>query len=235
MLSSQASRACESSPSRGCLQSSAPPDPRCGWADRHSHGTCRSCSTDPNAGSTSSKGRGCSPGSAVADGADGKEPRVVDERRVAVSNATDTCCGLRRLDASSVTPTGKGDTGGRWHESVARGGRRLGRRLGESDIGPSWRGVMVGSVDEGSRTTRGETVSLPQTTGGYGLGPGEGESLWFNGALGLVKASGERPPNEWALRRRGIPGAERIPFTTPHPPSGGRVFRGPLRRGPRQA
>ena len=35
-------------------------------------------------------------------------------------------------------------------------------------------------------------MSLPQTTGGYILGADEGEGLWFNGALGLVKASGEQ-------------------------------------------
>ena len=34
-------------------------------------------------------------------------------------------------------------------------------------------------------------MSLPQTTGGYGLGPGEGEALWFNGGLGLLKATGD--------------------------------------------
>lgn len=33
-------------------------------------------------------------------------------------------------------------------------------------------------------------MSLPQTTGGYGLGPGEGEPLWFNGGFGLLKATG---------------------------------------------
>ena len=32
-------------------------------------------------------------------------------------------------------------------------------------------------------------MSLPQTDGGYGLGPGEGEALWFNGGLGLLKAT----------------------------------------------
>src|SRR6266496_2054328 len=35
-------------------------------------------------------------------------------------------------------------------------------------------------------------MSLPQTTGGYGLGPGEGEALWFNGGLGLLKATGDQ-------------------------------------------
>lgn len=34
-------------------------------------------------------------------------------------------------------------------------------------------------------------MSLPGTTGGYGLGPGEGEALWFNGGLGVLKATGD--------------------------------------------
>jgi hypothetical protein len=41
-------------------------------------------------------------------------------------------------------------------------------------------------------------VSLPQTTGAYGLGPGEGEALWFNGALGLVKASAVQTDGRFA-------------------------------------
>ena len=32
-------------------------------------------------------------------------------------------------------------------------------------------------------------MSLPHTTWGYGLGPGEGEPLWFNGGLALLKAT----------------------------------------------
>src|SRR5437870_1983026 len=32
-------------------------------------------------------------------------------------------------------------------------------------------------------------MSLPQATGGYGLGPSEGEALWFNGSLSLLKAT----------------------------------------------
>ena len=32
-------------------------------------------------------------------------------------------------------------------------------------------------------------MSLPQTTTGYSLGPDDGEALWFNGALVVVKAS----------------------------------------------
>jgi hypothetical protein len=29
-------------------------------------------------------------------------------------------------------------------------------------------------------------MTLPQTTGGYGLGPGEGEALWFGDLLGPI-------------------------------------------------
>lgn len=32
-------------------------------------------------------------------------------------------------------------------------------------------------------------MSLPGETNGYGLGPGEGEALWFNGGLGVLKAT----------------------------------------------
>jgi quercetin dioxygenase-like cupin family protein len=37
-----------------------------------------------------------------------------------------------------------------------------------------------------------EEMSLPQVTGGYGLGPGEGEALWFNRGFALLKATGEQ-------------------------------------------
>jgi quercetin dioxygenase-like cupin family protein len=32
-------------------------------------------------------------------------------------------------------------------------------------------------------------MSLPLTTDGYAVGPGEGEALWFNGGLGVLKAT----------------------------------------------
>lgn len=35
-------------------------------------------------------------------------------------------------------------------------------------------------------------MSLPETTGGYGLGPGEGEPLWFNGGLVVLKATADQ-------------------------------------------
>ncbi len=42
-------------------------------------------------------------------------------------------------------------------------------------------------------------MSLPQTTGGYGLGPGEGEALWFNGGLGTLRATGEQTEGRFAV------------------------------------
>ena len=62
-------------------------------------------------------------------------------------------------------------------------------------------------------------MSFPLTTGGYGLGPGEGEALWFNGGLGVLKATGDQ--TEGALRCDGVAGAQGIRFTTPYPPARG--------------
>jgi quercetin dioxygenase-like cupin family protein len=42
-------------------------------------------------------------------------------------------------------------------------------------------------------------MSLPQTTGGYGLGPGEGETLWFNGGLAALKATGDQTQGRFAV------------------------------------
>src|SRR4051794_6300922 len=42
-------------------------------------------------------------------------------------------------------------------------------------------------------------MSLPRTNGGYGLGPDEGEALWFNGGLGLLKATTELTDGRFAL------------------------------------
>lgn len=41
-------------------------------------------------------------------------------------------------------------------------------------------------------------MSLPQTTGGYGLGPGEGEALWFNGGVGILKATKDQTEGRFA-------------------------------------
>jgi quercetin dioxygenase-like cupin family protein len=42
-------------------------------------------------------------------------------------------------------------------------------------------------------------MSLPQITGGYGLGPGEGEALWFNRGFGLLKATGDLTEGRFAV------------------------------------
>jgi len=41
-------------------------------------------------------------------------------------------------------------------------------------------------------------MSLPHTTWGYGLGPGEGEPLWFNGGLAMLKATGVQTDGRFA-------------------------------------
>ena len=41
-------------------------------------------------------------------------------------------------------------------------------------------------------------MSLPLTASGYALGPDEGEALWFNGGLGLLKATGELTDGKFA-------------------------------------
>jgi quercetin dioxygenase-like cupin family protein len=42
-------------------------------------------------------------------------------------------------------------------------------------------------------------MSLPQTTGAYGLGPEEGEALWFNGGFGLLKATADQTEGRFAV------------------------------------
>lgn len=41
-------------------------------------------------------------------------------------------------------------------------------------------------------------MSFPRSTGGYGMGPGEGEAIWFNGGLGLLKATGDQTEGRFA-------------------------------------
>jgi quercetin dioxygenase-like cupin family protein len=43
------------------------------------------------------------------------------------------------------------------------------------------------------------SMSLPRTTDGYGLGPGEGEALWFNGGLGVLRATGDQTDGRFAM------------------------------------
>jgi quercetin dioxygenase-like cupin family protein len=42
-------------------------------------------------------------------------------------------------------------------------------------------------------------MSLRRTTRGHALGPGEGEALWFNGGLGLLKATGDQTEGRFAV------------------------------------
>ena len=42
-------------------------------------------------------------------------------------------------------------------------------------------------------------MALPVTTGGYTLGPDDGEALWFNGALGILKATAEQTERRFTI------------------------------------
>jgi hypothetical protein len=42
-------------------------------------------------------------------------------------------------------------------------------------------------------------MSLSQMTGGYGLGPGEGEALWFNCGLAVLKATGDQTDGHFVV------------------------------------
>ena len=42
-------------------------------------------------------------------------------------------------------------------------------------------------------------MSLPQSTDGYGLGPDEGDALWFNGGLGILKATAAQTDGHFAM------------------------------------
>jgi quercetin dioxygenase-like cupin family protein len=42
-------------------------------------------------------------------------------------------------------------------------------------------------------------MSLPRIAGGSGLGPGEGEALWFNGGLGVFRATGDQTQGRYAV------------------------------------
>jgi quercetin dioxygenase-like cupin family protein len=42
-------------------------------------------------------------------------------------------------------------------------------------------------------------MSLPRVTDGDGPGPGEGEVLWFNGGLGVLRATGDQTEGRYAV------------------------------------
>lgn len=49
------------------------------------------------------------------------------------------------------------------------------------------------TINSGASGLRGGSrLPLPSTTSGYTLGPDDGDALWFNGALGLLKATAEQ-------------------------------------------
>jgi quercetin dioxygenase-like cupin family protein len=48
-------------------------------------------------------------------------------------------------------------------------------------------------------------MTLPQTTGSYALGPDDGEALWFNGALGILKATAEQTEGRYAAYELRLP------------------------------
>ena len=55
-------------------------------------------------------------------------------------------------------------------------------------------------------------MPLPQTTGGYGLGPGEGEPLWFNGGFGLLRATAVQTNGHFAILELLAPKGFAAPF-----------------------
>src|SRR2546423_15440652 len=42
-------------------------------------------------------------------------------------------------------------------------------------------------------------MSLPRTNGGQGVRPGEGEALWFNGGLAVLRATGDQTQGRYAV------------------------------------
>ena len=42
-------------------------------------------------------------------------------------------------------------------------------------------------------------MSLPRTTGDHGLGTGEGEALWFNGGLAVLRVTGDQTEGRYAV------------------------------------
>ncbi|MDP9232982.1 MAG: hypothetical protein M3P01_00305 [Actinomycetota bacterium] len=48
-------------------------------------------------------------------------------------------------------------------------------------------------------------MSLPAATGGYALGPDEGEALWFNGGFGILKATTELTDGRYAAIELRVP------------------------------
>lgn len=45
----------------------------------------------------------------------------------------------------------------------------------------------------------GDRKQLPKTAGAYALGPDDGEALWFNGGLGILKATADETEGRYAI------------------------------------
>jgi quercetin dioxygenase-like cupin family protein len=58
---------------------------------------------------------------------------------------------------------------------------------------------MTGGTQNGSR------MPLPHTSSAYALGPDDGEALWFNGALGILKAAAESTGGRYAIYELRLP------------------------------
>ena len=55
-------------------------------------------------------------------------------------------------------------------------------------------------------------MSLPGASGGYARGPGEGEALWFNGGLGVLRATGDQTEGRYAVMELLAPGGFASPL-----------------------
>src|SRR5437867_11976219 len=74
-----------------------------------------------------------------------------------------------------------------------KGASRPCERRSERSSG-SWRACEAGGHTE-QPVERWKEQGM---TGGYALGPGEGEALWFNGGLGLLKATSDLTAGSFA-------------------------------------
>jgi quercetin dioxygenase-like cupin family protein len=66
------------------------------------------------------------------------------------------------------------------------------------EVDPRKGGSRPGHTDRRTESGKERAMSFPPTTGGYGLGPGEGEALWFNGGLGVLKATSDQTGGRFA-------------------------------------
>ncbi len=58
---------------------------------------------------------------------------------------------------------------------------------------------MTSSISDGAR------LPLPRTSSGYALGPDDGEAIWFNGGLGLLKATADQTDGRYTAFELRLP------------------------------